>query len=100
LLVFGPGDPPVPFTIPLPEIEPAPVLPELPAEAPPVPPDPPPPAWASTDVLVNASAVAKTIAVSFISISVRCQSPVRHPMSPDNNAIGHVTSDRRKKPFQ
>jgi hypothetical protein len=69
LLVFGPGEPPVPFTIPLPDIEPAASLPPArPAEAPPEPPDS---AWASTDVLVNPVAKAKAITITFISISAR-----------------------------
>ena len=55
--MLGPGEPPVPFTVPLLDIEPAAVLPEpvLPPEAP----EPPPPACASAEVLVKTNAATK-----------------------------------------
>jgi hypothetical protein len=56
--VLGPGEPAVPFTVPLLDIEPAAVLPE-PVPPPEAPPEPPPPACASAEVLVKTSAATK-----------------------------------------
>jgi len=65
LLVFGPGEPPVPFTVPLLDIEPA----ALPDE--PDPPDEPPllplPLWARATVEQRVSATMMTIVFIVIS---------------------------------
>lgn len=70
LLVFGPGEPPVPFTLPLLDIEPAAIPDELeaPEDAPPPllpPPDPPPCASAVYEALAS-------IAASAVTINARC----------------------------
>jgi len=56
--VLGPGEPPVPFAVPLLDIEPAAALPE-PVPPPEAPPEPPPPACAKAEVLVKTSAATK-----------------------------------------
>ena len=54
--MFGPGQPPVPFTVPLLDIEPAAVLPDPVPPPPEAPPDPPPPDCASAGMLVKKTA--------------------------------------------